>query len=159
MKGITFGNLHTYDDLQLILTTKEIGAPTVKSKRLTLRVRTVCLCTLTTAGLVRFARYRLGNTWLPRYFVHSRINTRKKEQRMMDTIIVAAISLIGTLAGSYFANSKTIALLSYRLEQLERKVEKHNSVVERTFQLENNVQTAFSRIDEIRGALHEHQEA
>lgn len=78
---------------------------------------------------------------------------------MMDTIIVAAISLIGTLAGSYFANSKTIALLSYRLDQLERKVEKHNSVVERTFQLENNMQTAFSRIDEIRGELHDHQEA
>lgn len=78
----------------------------------------------------------------------------------LDTIIVAAISLLGTLAGSYFANSKTIALLSYRrLEQLERKVEKHNSVVERTFQLENNVQTAFSRIDEIRETLHEHQEA
>lgn len=77
----------------------------------------------------------------------------------LDTIIVAAISLLGTLAGSYFDNSKTIALLSYRLEQLERKVEKHNSVVERTFQLENNVQTAFSRIDEIRETLHEHQEA
>lgn len=76
----------------------------------------------------------------------------------LDTIIVAVISLLGTLAGSYFANSKTAALLSYRLEQLERKVEKHNSVVERTFQLENNVQTAFSRIDEIREALHEHQE-
>lgn len=54
----------------------------------------------------------------------------------LDTIVVATISLLGTLAGSYFANSKTIALLSYRLEQLERKVEKHNSVVERTFQLE-----------------------
>lgn len=76
----------------------------------------------------------------------------------LDTIIVAAISLLGTLACSYFANSKTIALLAYRLEQLERKVEKHNSVVERTFQLENNVQTAFSRIDEIRETLHEHQE-
>lgn len=77
----------------------------------------------------------------------------------LDTIIVAGISLLGTLAGSYFAKSKTNALLSYRLEQLERKVEKHNSVVERTFQLENNVQTAFSRIDEIRETLHEHQEA
>ena len=75
----------------------------------------------------------------------------------MDTIIVAAISLIGTLAGSYFANSKTTALLSYRLEQLERKVEKHNSVVERTFQLENHMQTAFARIDEIRDKLHEQQ--
>ena len=77
----------------------------------------------------------------------------------LDTIVVAVISLLGTLAGGCFANSKTIALLSYRLEQLERKVEKHNAVVERTFQLENNVQTAFSRIDEIRETLHEHQEA
>ena len=77
----------------------------------------------------------------------------------LGTVAVAAISLLGTLACSYFANSKTIVLLSYRLEQLERKVEKHNSVVERTFQLENNVQTAFSRIDEIRETLHEHQEA
>lgn len=77
---------------------------------------------------------------------------------MADTIIVAAISLIGTLAGTYFANNRATALISYRLEQLEKKVEKHNSVVERTFQLENNVQTAFSRIDEIREALHEHQE-
>ena len=34
MKGITFGNFHTYDDLQLILTTKEIGVPTVKSKKI-----------------------------------------------------------------------------------------------------------------------------
>ena len=53
MKGITFGNLHTYDDLQLILTTKEIGVPTVKSKKID----------VTAAGLVHFARYRLGNTW------------------------------------------------------------------------------------------------
>lgn len=63
MKGITFGNLHTYDDLQLILTTKEIGVPTVKSKKIDIEARTVCLCTVTAAGLVHFARYRLGNTW------------------------------------------------------------------------------------------------
>lgn len=93
-----------------------------------------------------------GMTFLPH---HENMGARMS----LDTIIVAAISLLGTLAGSYFANSKTIALLSYRLEQLERKVEKHNSVVERTFQLENNVQAAFSRIDEIRETLHEHQEA
>lgn len=30
MKGITFGNLHSFDDLQLILTSKEIGSPEVK---------------------------------------------------------------------------------------------------------------------------------
>lgn len=34
MKGITFGNLHTYDDLNLILTAKEIGAPEVKEMKI-----------------------------------------------------------------------------------------------------------------------------
>lgn len=67
----------------------------------------------------------------------------------LDTIIVAVISLLGTLAGSYFANSKTTALLSYRLEQLERKVEKHNSVVERTFNLENDVRMIKHRLEEM----------
>lgn len=33
-------------------------------------------------------------------------------------------------------NSKTVALIDYRLEQLEKKVDKHNSVVERTYKLE-----------------------
>lgn len=72
----------------------------------------------------------------------------------MDTIIVAAISLIGTLAGSYFANSKTTALLSYRMEQLEKKVEKHNQVVERTYKIEKDLSTAFIRIDELKEDIH-----
>jgi hypothetical protein len=59
---------------------------------------------------------------------------------MSDVIIVAIItgvlSLAGTLAGSYFSQKKTTALVVYRLEQLEKKVDKHNQVIERTFQLE-----------------------
>ena len=77
----------------------------------------------------------------------------------LDTIIVAVISLLGTLAGSYFANNRATALISYRLEQLEKKVEKHNSVVERTFQLENDMRTIRNRIDEIRSEMHEQREA
>lgn len=34
MKGITFGNLHSYDDLQLLLTSKEIGSPEVKVRKI-----------------------------------------------------------------------------------------------------------------------------
>lgn len=70
-----------------------------------------------------------------------------------STIIVAALSLIGTLAGSYLANSKTVALLTYRLEALERKVEKHNQVVERTYKLEKDVATTLVKLDEIRNDL------
>nr|DAG25196.1 MAG TPA: hemolysin [Caudoviricetes sp.] len=55
---------------------------------------------------------------------------------MSETIIVAVISLVGTLAGSYWANRKNTALIAYRLEQLEAKVNKHNSVIERTYNLE-----------------------
>lgn len=53
-----------------------------------------------------------------------------------DTVIVAIISMIGTLAGSYFSNRKSQALIAYRLEQLEEKVNKHNNLVERTYKLE-----------------------
>ena len=55
---------------------------------------------------------------------------------MSETIIVAVISLVGTLVGSYWANRKNTALIAYRLEQLEAKVNKHNSVIERTYNLE-----------------------
>lgn len=59
---------------------------------------------------------------------------------MDNTVIVALItgvlSLAGTLAGSYFAQRKSTALIAYRLEQLEQKVSKHNNLVERTYRLE-----------------------
>lgn len=59
---------------------------------------------------------------------------------MTDTIIVAAISLIGTLCGAYFANRKSTALIAYRMEKLEEKVNRHNQVIERTYNLEKRVE-------------------
>lgn len=56
---------------------------------------------------------------------------------MNETIVVALLSLAGTLCGSYFAQRKSTALIAYRIEQLEKRVEKHNNLVERTYQLEN----------------------
>lgn len=55
---------------------------------------------------------------------------------MADTVIVALLSLAGTLGGAYLANKKSTALIAYRLEQLEEKVNKHNQVIERTYKLE-----------------------
>ena len=55
---------------------------------------------------------------------------------LSDAIVVAILSLIGTLAGSYFSNRKGQILIAYRLEQLENKVNKHNQVIERTYKLE-----------------------
>lgn len=55
---------------------------------------------------------------------------------MTETILVALLSLVGTLAGAYLSNRKSTALITYRLEQLENKVNKHNQVIERTYKLE-----------------------
>ena len=54
---------------------------------------------------------------------------------MSDTIIVAMLSFAGTCIGSLAG----ISLIKYRIEQLEKKVEKHNNVMERTFKLEEDV--------------------
>lgn len=48
------------------------------------------------------------------------------------TIVVGVLSLLGTLAGSFGG----MKLITYRIEQLEHKVEKHNQIIERTFKLE-----------------------
>lgn len=53
-------------------------------------------------------------------------------------IIVAAITAAGAFAGVYTANRKTAAIMEYRLEQLEKKVNLHNQVVERTYKLEED---------------------
>lgn len=57
---------------------------------------------------------------------------------MSDTVIVGILALIGTLVGSYFSNRKNSALIAYRMEQLEQKVNKHNSIIERTYKLERD---------------------
>ena len=69
-------------------------------------------------------------------------------------IIIAALALAGTLGGAYFANRRSSALIAYRIQQLELKVDKHNSVIERTYALEKQtelleerLQTANRRID------------
>ena len=49
----------------------------------------------------------------------------------MTEIIVAAIALIGTAVGSLGGVLAANRLTNYRIEQLEKKVDKHNSVIER----------------------------
>lgn len=55
---------------------------------------------------------------------------------MSETIIVALLALVGTLIGSVAGIMTANKLTNYRIEQLEKKVEKHNNVVERVFRLE-----------------------
>lgn len=55
---------------------------------------------------------------------------------MTEAIIVAALSFLGTMCGAWFAHRKSSALVAYRLQELEEKVDKHNQLIERTYKLE-----------------------
>lgn len=58
---------------------------------------------------------------------------------MSDAVIVALLSLTGTLLGSGLGVMASSRLTTYRLEQLERKVQAHNNLIERTYKLEGEM--------------------
>lgn len=58
---------------------------------------------------------------------------------MSDIVIVSIISLFGTLAGTLGGILATSKLTNYRIEQLEKKVDKHNNLIERMFKAEENI--------------------
>ena len=55
---------------------------------------------------------------------------------MDNTVIVALVSLFGTVIGTFGGIMASNKLTVYRIEQLEAKVNKHNNLIERTFKLE-----------------------
>lgn len=69
---------------------------------------------------------------------------------MPEGIIVALIGVLGTFAGSYFTNRKSMALISYRLEQLEEKVNKHNNLIDRMYKAETNIEVIQEEVKNLR---------
>lgn len=65
-------------------------------------------------------------------------NSHKEGAELSEVIIVAILSLAGTLMGSLAGILTANKLTNYRIEQLEKKVEKHNNVLERVYELEKN---------------------
>jgi hypothetical protein len=64
----------------------------------------------------------------------------------ISAIIVGALALVGTIAGSMIGSNKTAALVAYRLEQLERKVQLHNNAVERLYKAEQDIEVHKEQI-------------
>ena len=71
------------------------------------------------------------------------------------TIIVGVLAFIGTLVGAYCSNNKTVALVTYRLQALEKKVEQHNKVVERMLIAENEIKTMKKEIEKVEVEMHD----
>ncbi len=68
---------------------------------------------------------------------------------MANEIIVAIIAFLGTMAGTAGGIIASSKLTNHRLEQLERKVDKHNEIVKRTFVLEEKIKVANHRISDL----------
>lgn len=75
---------------------------------------------------------------------------------MSENVIISLISLIGTIIGTFGGILVGTKLLTYRVEQLEKQVAKHNNLIERTYKLEQDravfeeqLKVANHRIDDL----------
>ena len=68
---------------------------------------------------------------------------------MEPEILVSLITLCGSALGTFAGIAINSKLTNYRLEQLEKKVDKHNSAVERTMLLEEQMKVANHRIEDL----------
>lgn len=64
-------------------------------------------------------------------------------------IIIGVLALVGTLGGSYISHRKSISIIAYRLEQLEKKVDKHNKFAERMPVVEEQMKVVNHRLEDL----------
>ena len=83
---------------------------------------------------------------------------------MPNEVIVGLLALIGTCVGSLGGIIASNKLTTYRIQQLEKKVEKHNQVVERVYKLEQadavhneEIKVANHRIEDLERKI-EHEQ-
>lgn len=68
---------------------------------------------------------------------------------MATEVIVALLSMLGTLVGSLGGVLAASRLTNHRLEELEKRVNRHNQVIERTYRLEEQIKVANHRIADL----------
>ena len=71
----------------------------------------------------------------------------------MESIVVAIITGVMTLAGVILSSSKSRAVMEVKLDALTEKVEKHNCLVERTYALERDMELVKSDLKTIKGKV------
>lgn len=70
---------------------------------------------------------------------------------MSEAVIVALIGLSGSMIGSLIGVLTSQKLTQYRLQKLEEKVDKHNSVIERTYKLEGRMDEVEHEVRDLKG--------
>ena len=78
---------------------------------------------------------------------------------MTSEVLVAVLSLLGTAFGSVTGIMAANKLTNYRIAELEKKVDKHNTIIERFALLEQDNKTQWNRIDDLRSSMDEIKKA
>lgn len=68
-------------------------------------------------------------------------------------VVIALIGMAGSVIGSIIGVLAAARLTNYRLEQLEKKVDKHNNVIERVYQAEGDIQELQHETRDIKAVL------
>ena len=68
-------------------------------------------------------------------------------------VIAAAITAILGFFGTFLSNRKQTVLVTYRLQQLEEKVNRHNNLVERMYKAEGQITELQHDITEVKGRI------
>ena len=77
---------------------------------------------------------------------------------MDNGVVVAIVSLIGTSVGTLGGILTASKLTNYRIQELEKKVEKHNKVVDRVYKLEQHKAVADEEIKVINHRINDLEE-
>jgi len=72
---------------------------------------------------------------------------------MSEEIIVALIGIIPAVFVAIVSIVSNNQIVKVKIEELTKKVEKHNQIVERTYKLESDITTAFTKLDENRARI------
>ena len=78
-----------------------------------------------------------------------RIRLRKREEIMHVEILTGIFSLIASLVGTFGGILTSTKLTNYQINELKKQVDKHNSVIERTFKLEEHSKYVDERISRL----------
>lgn len=70
--------------------------------------------------------------------------------RAVEPVIASLVTGVLTLVGVLVSNSKSRAVMEQKIEALTRQVEKHNCLIERTFNLERDMAVARNDIDTLK---------
>ena len=68
---------------------------------------------------------------------------------MPESIIISLIAFLGTAVGTWGGIMAANRLTNYRISQLEKKVDKHNTIIERTYILEEKMKVANHRLEDL----------